>query len=178
MLVRMEKYFLSTHIMIFPGHNGTQVSGSPWAHRYWTMRQDLYSGFERIPDKLWSKKDTHSENHFPILNDRLVFVRYAKINLKFMAHNIGASTLNETTDFFFYSSNINCSDELADALVPDCINVTFLHGTDINALKGLKFNISSQQVAILLRMGRHRFYCHFFFYCHFLFYCHFYCQWQ
>jgi len=117
------------------------------------MLQDLYSGFERIPDKLWSKKDNHSEYHFPILNDRLVFVRYAKINLKFMGHNFGASTLNETTDFFFYSSNINCSDELDDALVPDCINVTFLHGTDINTLIGLSSIFLSQQVAILLRIS-------------------------
>ena len=60
------------------------------------MLQDLYSGFERIPDKFWSKKDTHSEYHFPILNDRLVFVRYAKSNLKFMAQNFVPSKLIET----------------------------------------------------------------------------------
>ena len=128
----MQIYSSLTLIMIFLEPNGIQVS---WFLSFLVKNPD--SGFERLPDRLWNKNDTHSEHNFPILNDRLVFVRYAKINLKFMAHNMGPKKMNETTDFFFYSSNINCSNQkLERDLVPECFNTTVLRGTDINNLTG------------------------------------------
>ena len=91
------------------------------------------SGFERIPDKFWHRNYTQSGHFFPILNDRLVFVRYAKNNLMLA----GRGKLNETS-FLFYSSNIDCNDQTVKSkpFRIECSNTTFLRGTDINNLEG------------------------------------------
>ena len=68
------------------------------------------------------------------MNDRLIFVRYAKNNLKLTDRE----KLNETTSFIFYSSNIDCNDQTLESkpFRIECSNTTFLRGTDINNLEG------------------------------------------
>ena len=94
-------------------------------------------GFERIPDTFWNKNDTHTQHHFPVLNDRLVFLRYAKINLQFLSYKTDDERLNETMDYYFYSSNVDCSDQILenDFGNPECFETTFLQGTQIDDLK-------------------------------------------
>ena len=67
------------------------------------------------------------------MNDRLVFVHYAKNNLKIT----DGGKQNKTTSFIFYSSNIDCNDKtLKSKRILECSKTTFLRGTNINNLEG------------------------------------------
>ena len=100
-----------------------------------------------IPKSLWHRNDWESEDadpteqSFPILNNRFTFIRYAKSGQAIQDYHFNQIERQTkiVSDKFFYSSNSHCKpDPIADN--PQCPNVTYLYGSDIDNLQGLDFD--------------------------------------